>query len=873
MAYQIHDVANGDVIQAQTTIEQDTQIAANESAIGQLQTKVNQIETNMPDTTQIESDVSALQTSVSGLSSTVNGINTTLGTKINEPATEGKNGQVLTTDGNGHRTWKTVQGSGGSSVEIDDTLTQQGEAADAKAAGDALATKLTKPATDGTNGQVLMTDGQGGASWHDALDGTAVESAVGSYINAHPEVIAVADGSISRAKLDTDLGDIVDQIDPLSSTIEEAFGSTSEQTIAIADITFTEGKTISTTAATIGNIINGSSYSVSDPITLTNAKTLNISYKGTIDPTAKAFFYTPSGSYVSHFNVLRDTKATPIDIPATAGYFRFCVMTSRISKMNPIVISAEVKGTLEIEFEKKVDIDQGVENAGKVLAVDGAGKVGLRSSTVTVKPKYMLSHPIKPLMPEIMASFGWCSMYIPDAWTKADITMSVSGSADSDSLTVSSFAAVHCDTDADLSSTVNLAQLTSDFGWVGGVLSADGIHFHTVNFKADPNDATKLIVFPKLTEEITNGVLSTMLTDSTSTSVGLHLTTNGYKAYAQHIFAQNPKHCEVGKYVARFSGTEVDVTDPTVFPWQKIGSGYQTDQYRYVNENMNKEWLQRTVTNACLYIAYASYSPWTGKTGVFWEQNLQGNSGYLEAFIFPVCNQIELPEGMEVHVVVTIDGVEKLHEILTTSICRRIICDYEGAGTAKLEIYSNSWGPVNGGKYGFGIGRVTWWVNELEYPDTQLFPKGAVIAQEFDSWGTVRHAASATEFKRLQCENSVVTVDYTNYSKGSQTSAWALAWFYENVIKYHPAISIHDFVINDTNSKNSSLVPDTVAGPDGNAYNNKLTSAQYCENMKLLAQLAISNGIQPIFMRNMQHGASNYQTFSNSLINSMSTQI
>ena len=33
--------------------------------------------------------------------------------KINEPTSEGTNGQVLTTDGQGGRTWKTVQGGGG----------------------------------------------------------------------------------------------------------------------------------------------------------------------------------------------------------------------------------------------------------------------------------------------------------------------------------------------------------------------------------------------------------------------------------------------------------------------------------------------------------------------------------------------------------------------------------------------------------------------------------------------------------------------------------------------------------------------------------------------------------------------------------------
>ena len=102
-------------------------------------------------------------------------------------------------------------------VDVDTTLTQQGAPADAKAVGDALVTKLAKPTTDGTNGQVLMTDGNGGVAWNDALDGTAVESAVGGYINDHPEVIAVADGSITRAKLDASIGDVIDDVSGYTS--------------------------------------------------------------------------------------------------------------------------------------------------------------------------------------------------------------------------------------------------------------------------------------------------------------------------------------------------------------------------------------------------------------------------------------------------------------------------------------------------------------------------------------------------------------------------------------------------------------------------------------------------------------------------------
>lgn len=175
MAYVVHNVQIGDPIYATTTNEQDAQIAANEQAIEAIEQRVDTLETDVGDISQIETNVDALQTSVGNLQTNVSNLQTNVGNlqtavsgKMNEPASEGTAGQVLTTNGNGQRTWTTVE-SGGSSIEIDDTLTQQGEAADAKATGDALATKLAKPATDGTNGQVLVANGQGGVSWQNGF--------------------------------------------------------------------------------------------------------------------------------------------------------------------------------------------------------------------------------------------------------------------------------------------------------------------------------------------------------------------------------------------------------------------------------------------------------------------------------------------------------------------------------------------------------------------------------------------------------------------------------------------------------------------------------------------------------------------------------
>lgn len=102
---------------------------------------------------------------------------------------------------------------------VDSTLTQGGMAADAKAAGDAIrqntadiaaledeaAGKLPKPATDGTEGQLLKANGDGTTSWTNQGTPTAaqVEAAVATWLTAHPEATTtVEDGAVGWAKLD-----------------------------------------------------------------------------------------------------------------------------------------------------------------------------------------------------------------------------------------------------------------------------------------------------------------------------------------------------------------------------------------------------------------------------------------------------------------------------------------------------------------------------------------------------------------------------------------------------------------------------------------------------------------------------------------------
>lgn len=61
-----------------------------------------------------------------------------------------------------------ISSGSGSSVTIDSTLTKTGQAADAKATGDAVNKKFNKPSSNGTSGQILTSDGSETPVWKDA---------------------------------------------------------------------------------------------------------------------------------------------------------------------------------------------------------------------------------------------------------------------------------------------------------------------------------------------------------------------------------------------------------------------------------------------------------------------------------------------------------------------------------------------------------------------------------------------------------------------------------------------------------------------------------------------------------------------------------
>ena len=101
-------------------------------------------------------------------------------------------------------------GSGGSSIAIDDTLTEQGKAADAKATGDTIRSlseeKVSLPKANdgsiipGTAGWYAVSDGAGGITWVDSAPSTGGETTHGIVWNlvnvtSSNNAVSVADGA------------------------------------------------------------------------------------------------------------------------------------------------------------------------------------------------------------------------------------------------------------------------------------------------------------------------------------------------------------------------------------------------------------------------------------------------------------------------------------------------------------------------------------------------------------------------------------------------------------------------------------------------------------------------------------------------------
>lgn len=661
-----------------------------------------------------------------------------------------------------------------------------------------------------------------------------------------PVFSSLTDQTLSQIGKAADAKATGDEIGKINDVIDDEL---KHEETSLPIITYTDGYTISTVPP-IGAIIEHARYSVSQKISLEGKTKVCCYYTGT-NTYGNYAFYTLGDEFISREPIPASTSKVTVDVPTGAGYVRFSCMTSR--KNVTIELTGMVYGDVYNALAGKQNVYIGTEKAGSILKVGSDGNIVVGADSKN-KPIYGKSRPTIPLIPEMCADFAWCSMLLPPGFTGKNVVMDVSGEAGSNTLTVNSITGA------------TMADMSEKDIWIGGVLTTDGNAYTVYNFKYA--SVTTITIYPALTGNLTNATLATLMYDSGYSGgtpyVGLHLTEHGYKAYAYYLYNASAKHSEHSKYLAIFK----PYVDGETIPFTKYGGRIYTDIYHH---NRNNEMLENYTPDFYRFQFASSYTPYEQKTGVYWEVDLKGQSGYVEVFLCAISNDISLPVGQEIHVDVYINGEIISQTVIGDKIGKRICVDFENARSGKIDIYANKWAPISGGAFGFYISRIGWWVNELKY-ESGIFPKGSVIAQEFDSWGVFHDGVSGTALSALHNAATGVTVPFTNHSLGSQTTAWGMSWFYENIWKYNPSVCVTDFLINDGNSLTQPSIPATIEGPDGTVYNNKITESDYVANQSRIASSAISNNIQPILTGACRHGYTSDIGFFLALLDGIATE-
>lgn len=241
-----------------------------------------------------------------------------------------------------------------------------------------------RPATDGTSGQLLKSNGDGTTEWTNV--GTPTDAQVGEAVEAwlddHPEATTtVQDGSISRIKLDADLRQKTDDVETIKSAITSIEDVVHKSKDADISLTSSDNKTGYINPST--GAITGSEYKVlAYALTDEYAKVSVYAYHVAPQYRYAAFYSADDLADCGEDTLVGDVFAYTNNIYVAAdvprGAKMLCVAVYTIPDSNNAKVIKEyypITDDIDDLSEGKVDIDQGSENAGKALVINEDGEV------------------------------------------------------------------------------------------------------------------------------------------------------------------------------------------------------------------------------------------------------------------------------------------------------------------------------------------------------------------------------------------------------------------------------------------------------------------------------------------------------------------
>lgn len=438
---------------------------------------------------------------------------------------------------------------------------------------------------------------------------------------------------------------------------------------------------------------------------------------------------------------------------------------------------------------------------------------GAAADALSVREAFVAN--VQPLFVDVLAGnwLGSQNAAFSNSAENAEKYFTFSGTEGSDAVSVAG-------------GTASIASLTNGQWWRGIVEYDDGTCVPTmVSYQGT---ADTLHIFPALTAAVTSGKIMPSL-------YSIHATSLGYKWYAQYVYGSNAKHCLKSKPIARWLARNSDA-----IPFTKINSFWWGEN----NGNVQRSLQVCNATLKHLHMNIDKSASAATPKGFLWTVNVGGRSGYAEILMSGnyASDFFAYPEGEGFVIELYQDGVLAGTYHKTTVHYERICLDFSACENIELRVYTTG----NSVTHTIELTEVSVWETGA-FDRAELLPFGSVPAQMFDSWGVQFDSATATEFKRLHTLKLGVTAPWENHSQGGATSAWGRAWFYENVVKYHPTHVLIDFIINDSNGRGASGFAQTVEGPDGAEYDNIMNTVdEYIDNMLAIIKMAMSYGIQPI---------------------------
>lgn len=131
----------------------------------------------------------------------------------------------------------------GTPVSSDDPTYQNNSKYYSEQFASALNGKVNEPSAEGTDGQVLATDGHGGRTWRTVgVNPETIEEAVQDWLDEHPEATTtVEDGSITKAKLSSSLAGELDGKAPAITDTDEGYSHTSVDEFTIVGNSYAFG--------------------------------------------------------------------------------------------------------------------------------------------------------------------------------------------------------------------------------------------------------------------------------------------------------------------------------------------------------------------------------------------------------------------------------------------------------------------------------------------------------------------------------------------------------------------------------------------------------------------------------------------------------